>query len=329
MALKLLQIIAPMAAENNIRKMVSNEGVVSFNKGADLEDDHVMFYLLTSAENRQQTIDKLQSILKTSSKSRINILPVDATLPAVEKLHSQSDTREELYPKLVSGIHLDLTYLFLAFLSTIVALVGLLQDNIAVVIGAMVIAPFLGPNLAFAFGTSLGDVKLMKKAFLTGLSGISLAVTVAMFVGIVWGYKPESTELMARTDVDLSGVALAVASGVAGVLSLTSGLSMTLVGVMVAVALLPPAATFGFMLGVGELRLAYGAMLLLSVNIVCVNLSGLVVFLAKGIAPRLWFERRMAKPYVLWAIAIWSAALIALMWVIGSNPLSSLVSYFS
>ncbi len=324
MALKLLQITAPIAAETNIRKMAAGEGVISFHKGADIEDDHAMYFLLTGAENRQQTIDKLQTLLKTSSKARINILSVDATLPAIEKMHGQSDTREELYIKLKQGIHLDLTYLFLAFLSTIVAVVGMLQDNIAVVVGAMVIAPFLGPNLAFAFGTSLGDKDLMKQAFYTGVAGISLAITVSMFVGYFWGYVPDSNELMSRTSVDFSGVALAAASGVAGVLSLTSGLSMTLVGVMVAVALLPPASTFGFMMGAGELRLAYGAMLLLSVNIVCVNLAGLGVFLAKGIAPRLWFERRMAKPYVLGAIGVWTLALLFLMWVIGANPLSSL-----
>ncbi len=324
MALKLLQITAPISAENNIRKMAASEGVLSFTRGTDVEDDHAMFFLLTSAENRQQTIDKLHSLVKTSAQARINILPVDATLPAPGGIQGQSDTREELYPKLVSSVHMDLTYLMLAAFSTIVALVGLIQDNIAVVIGAMVIAPFLGPNLAFAFGTSLGDRGLMRKAFLTGITGVSVAVLMSMFVGVIWGYIPDSAELMARTDVDLSGVALAAASGVAGVLSLTSGLSMTLVGVMVAVALLPPAATFGFMLGAGELRLAYGAMLLLSVNIVCVNLSGLVVFLAKGIKPRLWFERRMAKPYVLWAIAFWSAALIGLMWVMGTNPMAAL-----
>jgi len=319
MPLKMLQITAPVAAESNIKKLASEESVISCYKGADLEDDHVLFFLLTRAADRQKLLDKLHELLKTSSKTRISILPVDATLPTVET-KGAGDTREELSLKMGHGARLDFNYLLLTALSTIVAIIGLLQDNIAVVVGAMVIAPFLGPNLAFAFGTSQGDRVLMAKAFASGVVGLSLAVIMSVGVGYFWVEGPISSELMSRTEVGLSGVTLAVASGVAGVLSLTTGLSMTLVGVMVAVALLPPAATFGFMLGSGEFGLAIGAMMLLSVNIVCVNLSGLIVFLAKGIRPRHWFERKMAKPYVYGGILFWGAGLIVLMAIIGFQP---------
>ncbi|MFC3053412.1 TIGR00341 family protein [Kordiimonas pumila] len=316
MPLKMLQIIAPTAAENNIKKLVSETSVISFYKGALLEDDHALYTLLTRAEDRQQLIDKLHDILQTSSKARINILPVDATLPTVESRIS-GDTREELYQKVGHGAQLNFTYLLLTFLSTIVCLIGLLQDNVAVVVGAMVIAPFLGPNLAFAFATSLGDKDLMKKSFICGTIGMSLAIIISAGVGALNGSVPTSVELISRTEVGISGVALAAASGVAGVLSLTTGLSMTLVGVMVAVALLPPAATFGYMLGASYMKEASGAFLLLSVNIVCVNLAGLLVFLGQGIQPRLWFERKMAKPFVLAGILVWSVALIVLVSFIG------------
>jgi len=316
----MIQVIAPLAAEKNIEKLLSEQSVISFHKSALLEDDHAIFNLLTKAEDRQRVIDTLHELMQMSEKARINILPVDATLPVVET-RAAGDTREELYQKIGHGSQLDFTYLLLTFLSTIVALIGLLQDNVAVVVGAMVIAPFLGPNLAFAFATSLGDRELMQQSFICGTVGMSLAILLAACVGGLSGSVPESTELLSRTEVGMSGVALAVASGVAGVLSLTTGLSMTLVGVMVAVALLPPAATLGYMFGVGDMQAAYGALLLLSVNIVCVNLSGLLVFLGKGIRPRLWFERRMAKPYVLGGIVVWSIALVALVSIIGLTQL--------
>ncbi|WP_262691133.1 TIGR00341 family protein [Kordiimonas aestuarii] len=322
MPLKMLQVAAPVSVEANIRKIASgHECVISYHKGVLLDDDHALFFLLTKSGDRQQVIDALQQLLGTSSRARITILPVETTLPHVE-MGGSTDTREELYYKMGQGARLDLNYLILTFLSTIVALIGLMQNNVAVVIGAMVIAPLLGPNLAFAFGTSLGDKEMMTQAFMTAIGGISLAVFVSAVIGFSWHELPDSHELMSRTEVDLSGIALAAASGVAGVLSLTSGLSMTLVGVMVAVALLPPAATFGFMLGRGEYLLAYGALLLLVVNVVCVNLSGLLVFLAKGIKPRLWFERRMATPYVLGGIAVWAVLLIMLIFVIDLRSLS-------
>lgn len=319
MALKLLQVTAPIAAQKNIQKIAEKEGVIAFHKECDTEDDHAVFSLLTDSTHRQALVDMLQELASLSPKFRINILPVDTTIPNASTTGA-SDTREELKAKMAQGALLDFNYLLLTFLSTVVALIGLLQDNIAVVIGAMVIAPFLGPNLAFAFATSQGNSGLMFYGFRTGTVGVGFACLIAFGFGFFWSGVPDSGELMARTNIGLDGVALAVASGVAGVLSLTSGLSMTLVGVMVAVAILPPAATFGFMLGAGEFKLAYGALLMVSVNIVCVNLSGLLVFLAKGISPRRWFEKRMAKPFVYGGIVIWSVLLAILIFAI-RNPL--------
>jgi len=315
MALKMLQVTAPLAAEQSIRKISEAEGVISFHKDCDTDDDHAVYSLLADSSHRQQLVDELQNLAKMSSRFRINIFTVDTTIPDAGT-ESSADTREELKAKMKQGAHLDFNYFLLTFLSTLVALIGLLQDNIAVVIGAMVIAPFLGPNLAFAFGTSLGDRQLMIDAFKTGVTGVGFAVLISVIYGYFQNGVPVSEELIGRTSIGLDGVALAVASGVAGVLSLTSGLSMTLVGVMVAVAILPPAATFGYMLGAGELKLAYGAFLMFSVNIVCVNLSGLMVFLAKGIKPRLWFERRMTKPFVIGGIVVWSILLVLLVFAI-------------
>ena len=315
MALKMLQITAPLAAEAKLKRLSKEYGAISFHKGVALEDDHALYFLLAGPDKRQRLIDELQSILLTSNQARVNILSVDATLPAVE-LYNPTDTREELYQKMDRGCRTDGTYITLVTLSTIVALIGLLQDNIAVVVGAMVIAPLLGPNLAFALGTSLGDRKLMIQAFKTAVIGICVAVLFSAITGYIWGEVPASYELMSRTSVGYEGVALAIASGIAGVLSLTSGLSMTLVGVMVAVALLPPAATFGFMLGVGQIKPGLGALHLLSVNVVCVNLAGLLVLWAKGFKPRLWFERRMATPYILTGISLWTLILTGLVFLI-------------
>ncbi len=321
MSLKMIQVIAPVSVEANIRNIAADyESVVSFHRGVLLEDDHCVFSLLTRSGDRQQVIDKLQQLLETSSRARITILPVETSLPRVE-MAGAGDTREELYHKMEQGARFDLNFAVLTLLSTIVALIGLVHNNVAVVIGAMVIAPLLGPNLAFAFGTSLGDKKMMSNAFVTGVVGVAVSVAVSAAMGFFWPEMPDSRELMSRTEVDMSGVTLAAVSGMAGVLSLTSGLSMTLVGVMVAVALLPPAATFGFMLGRGEFLLAYSALLLLSVNVVCVNLSGLLVFLAKGVKPRRWFERKMATPFVLGGIAVWAGLLALLIFVIDLRAL--------
>jgi len=99
-------------------------------------------------------------------------------------------------------------------------------------------------------------------------------------------------------------------------MSITTGLSSVLVGVMVAVALLPPLTTAGIMLGAGYPGLAINAGLLLLVNIVCVNLSAKIVFLSKGVAPRTWYQQQAAKKHLPLRIGIWLVSLILLVLVI-------------
>jgi uncharacterized hydrophobic protein (TIGR00341 family) len=157
----------------------------------------------------------------------------------------------------------------------------------------------------------------MRKALKTNLAGVGLAIGLSILIGVVWPIDINSSELLARTDVGMDSLALALASGAAAALSLTTGLSSVLVGVMVAVALLPPAATFGLMLGRGEFQLAMGAALLLIANVVCVNLATKLVFLVKGISPRTWWEKEKARRAMRVSILVWfiSLAILAVLFL--------------
>jgi uncharacterized hydrophobic protein (TIGR00341 family) len=197
-------------------------------------------------------------------------------------------------------------------LSAIVAAIGLLENNVAVIIGAMVIAPLLGPNIAFSLGASLGEKELVIESLKAMFSGIFLAVFIATTIGLLWPGDFSSMELLLRTDVTYSGTAIALASGAAASLSLVTSTSSVLVGVMVAVALMPPAVTIGLMLSIGQYDHALGATLLLAVNIVCINLSSKLVFLFRGIQPRNWLEARKAKQSRLLYITIWIISLLLL-----------------
>ncbi len=285
--------------------------------------------VLVGPEARQAVMDALQSAVAFSGDARILVLPVEVSLPRreeeEEKAAAESEkervaffgvTREELYAQIDKGSRLDLNYLLLVVLSTVVAAIGLVEDNVAVIIGAMVIAPLLGPNIALAFATTLGDSRLTLRSLATNFAGLTLAVVLSMAIAWLWPAESFSREIMARTDIGLDDVALALASGAAGVLSLTAGVSSVLVGVMVAVALLPPAASLGIMLGNGQWILATGAGLLLAVNVVAVNLSAKLVFLLKGIQPRTWFEKQKARHSSRVYMLIWGISLAILVGII-------------
>lgn len=287
--------------------------------------DEITFALLVRTPETQAITDRILSI--TGKKdTKIVLLAVEAVLPREEsdkvadarQEEKNRDrvagiSREELYANLERGAALNRTFVLLVLLSAIVAAIGLIEDNVAVVIGAMVIAPLLGPNIALALATTLGDIPLMRRAIMTNLTGVMLSLAVAFLIGFFWSGPLESNELMTRTDVGYSGIVLAIASGAAAVLSLTTGLSSVLVGVMVAVALLPPAMTMGLMAGSGNMSAALGAGLLLAVNVVCVNLAAKVVFLMKGVGPRTWYEKRRARGQVRTSLIFWGISLVILI----------------
>ena len=171
-------------------------------------------------------------------------------------------------------------YLAMVVLSTIVAAIGLYYNSVAIIIGAMVIAPLLGPNVALSLGTTLGDLSLLRRALLTALAGIATTMALSVIIGVLLQVNPASPEMASRSGVGMGDIAVALASGCAGALAFTTGVSATLIGVMVAVALLPPLVTFGLLLGGGHPALAMGALSLFLVNLICVNLAGVTTFLA-------------------------------------------------
>lgn len=276
--------------------------------------------LLVRPDKQQAVLDSLQGALDKLDFFRILLIPLEGALPRPTKEEQDEVkrraitlSREELYQEISSASEINSSFLYMVVLSTIVAAIGLLEDNLAVIIGAMVIAPLLGPNIALSFATALGDRDLAWSALKTNLTGLGLALIIAMPIGFFWPYSLDTEELISRTDVGVDGIVLALASGAAAVLSLASGWSASLVGVMVAVALLPPTATLGLMLGAGQFQNALGAGLLLAVNVVCVNLSGKLVFLFKGIKPRTWLEKRKARQSMTTYVIFWLVVLVVLI----------------
>jgi uncharacterized hydrophobic protein (TIGR00341 family) len=135
----------------------------------------------------------------------------------------------------------------------------------------------------------------------------------------VFFIDPELAAIQSRTQVSGGDILLALASGCAGVLAFTSGAPSALIGVMVAVALLPPFVVFGLLVASGDFTAARGALLLVTTNVICVNLSGVLTFAAQGLRPRTWWEAERAKRSTRWSVAIWVSLLVILAILIYSG----------
>ncbi len=314
--MKLIEVIVDEIVTETVKEIAKKNNAVDFRLARKNEEGRQAMRILLQDDTVQSTLDALQTVVNSYPASRIIVFAVEATLPLPEeskpKKKAISTSREALYDSVSKDVKLNSNFIVLVILSTVVAAIGLIENNVAVVIGAMVIAPLLAPNLALGLGAALGDVNLMRKALITNLVGVSLCISLSILIGLSWPFDINSPELLARTNVGMDSLALALASGAAAALSLTTGLSSVLVGVMVAVALLPPASTFGLMLGHGQYQLAMGAALLLIANVVCLNLATKIVFWIKGISPRTWWQKEKAKRAMRISILIWFSSLLML-----------------
>lgn len=319
--MKYLEVIVSASSFDTVQKIAENVEAEDLRYEPENEDGMQLFRMLVSDDVLQKALDSFSKIIGSQPTAKVIVLPVEAHLPKQEEEEQKKESkataaRESIYEDVEKNAHINTNFIVLVTLSTIVAAIGLIENNVAVVIGAMVIAPLLGPNIAFSFATALGDVKLMIASVKTIILGVSIAILLSYAIALVLPMPLESHEVLMRTNVGFDSVILALASGAAAALSITTGLSGVLVGVMVAVALLPPAAVFGLMLGDQQFDLAFNAGMLLAINIVSINLSGKIVFVVKGVTPRTWFEKEKAKHAMKWYISVWIMTLVVLMLLI-------------
>lgn len=274
------------------------------------------------AERSGVALDALHERVADRGGLMVLVEPLDAVLP---RPHASSATnrrehlrsaaavsREEVYASIADGAKLHRHYLSLVILAAIVAAIGLSHDNTAAVIGAMVVAPLLGPNMAIALGMVLGDLPLVRRALVAAAAGFALTLGFAMLLGLVLGVDPTTPELASRTQVGVWDLVLALAAGCAGALAFTTGAPTYLTGVMVAVALLPPTVASGMLISAGEWRGALSALLLAGGNVTAVTLAAILTFLWRGMRPRNWWLADRARSSAQRGVAIFVGLLLIL-----------------
>ncbi|WP_411819020.1 TIGR00341 family protein [Hyphococcus formosus] len=331
--MRLIEAIFPADHLDKVKSVVEECEPAHWRFSEKEEKDRIVLRAFFAVSGAQSLVDELQEICSDSDDWRILVLPVEATAPQIEeddelkeekRKKEKRALREEIYEDVASGAALSSDFFVLTFVSTIVAALGLHADNVAAVIGAMVIAPLLGPILAVTLAIALGDFKLLSRAGRNAVAGLSLGLLTSVLMGLWLGVNYESQELMSRTVAGLDSLVLALAAGVAAALSIVTGISAALVGVMVAVALLPPAAAAGIFLGAGEFGYFGRSVLLLSVNVVCIMIAAQIVYFYKGIRPRTWLEKKQAGKAARLNMLILGIMLVALIAIIVFAPTGSM-----
>jgi len=182
---------------------------------------------------------------------------------------------------------LDRKFLLLIILAAAIATLGLLQSSTAVVIGAMLVSPLMGPIMGLGFGLATIESNLIKRSLVTLAAGMAVAILVAMLIIWLSPIRDVTPELRARTQPTLLDLGVAVVGGIAGVYAIMRKLSGVMVGVAIATALVPPLSTVGFGIATGRFDFALGAALLFLTNTLAIAFAATIVARLNRFGPSL------------------------------------------
>lgn len=295
--------------------------------------DCVLFVALVPDQLVDEAIDEISKKLDLRVKQNsISVSNVEATVSTfldklkekVAKASPPPNPLERLVESTERYLRFSTDMLIMVLFATLVALAGLFLDNVAIVIGAMLLSPLLGPINAFAVNASLGRIKrLIRNQFsiLILLTSIIALSALATFVTSRFFGLPITSQISIRGHASLVDVGIAFILGCAGGLALFVAIPEILVGVAVAVALVPPVAVSGIGIAIFDIDLFFGAFLLAFVNLFGLELGGAITLRIKGVSPRRYYQKVEARLHSTYSILILTTLLIILtLIVILINP---------
>jgi len=332
--MRLVEILIPKQNCEAVRNVLDDEGIdytLLTEEGRDEPTVVITFPLPAPA--LEPVLDKLRDVGVEEDAYTVVVeaeTVVSGNYTDLEKRYANQDPRiprEELQSQAKDLTPDSGTYLVMMVLSMFVATAGLLLDSPAVVVGSMVIAPLIGPALGASVGTVLDDRPLFRRA--VKQQAIGLVVGVATATAFAYAVRTTGlvspmldvfavTEIEARLTPDMLSLVVAVGAGAAGAWTLTAGSSVALVGVMMAVAVVPPMGVVGIGLAWGLPGVAFAASVLVLVNLLTINVTSLGVLWYKGYQPDDWIQADEARVATEKRAVALVAVVVALSAVLGA-----------
>jgi uncharacterized hydrophobic protein (TIGR00341 family) len=333
---RLVQVTIPTGKREAVLELLDEEGIdyVVTDETSGREYTAVAYFPLPT--NAVEPV--LESLRAAGLEREAYTVVLSAETVASEKfeaLQEEYDEREDS-EKRIARQELEArarelapalpTYLVMTVVSAVIATAGLLLDSPATVVGSMVIAPLIGPAMSAAVGSVVDDAEMFRRGIFLQVLGVTLAVVSATAFAVLVqatnlvqpGLDPLAlSEVEERLSPNFLSLAVAIGAGVAGAISLTAGVSTALVGVMIAVALIPPAATVGIGIAYGKPALAIGSAVLVAVNVLSINLAALVVLWYSGYRPERFLRQNDARTATLKRVVVLVAAIALLSLFLG------------
>lgn len=316
--------VYPNSAES-IEAILKEFDVPYFKMQGETHGAELVHYTITVPDElAHDIVDKLAKIIDTKQKNTyITNEKLEATVSdylqnlaeKIRKPKKVAQVVEELIPLTEPFIHFRKDLLIMIVIASIVAISGLFANSPAVVIGAMLISPLIGPITAFSFNAAVGHPLKMKKSAIYGFMLVVAVVATGAVVTTIASFfidLPITNEINLRTSTSPIDMGISILLGIAGGIAMVSAIPGILVGVAIAAALVPPAAVTGIGLAFLDARIFTGAMLLTSANVIGLLLGSMIVFFIRGITPRKYYEKEKARKYLVLTIFIFTGLSVIL-----------------
>ena len=319
------KLVVEKKRQENVKQKLNSLDIDNIN---DKKDNKQNKQEVNKAENTRQTankalegdnhvnIDNLEDIEDEEIKEK-----KEAKLESYKQFVAEQFSNKKVdYPEVRVRIEANALpskmYFVMNILSAIIASYGLVTNSAAVVIGSMLVAMMLGPITGVALAIIDHRMPLLRKSLITVFLGISLVVLVGFIVGWLHKDQPLTVEILSRTQPTSMDLMIALAGGTAGAYAMVSPhLSVAVVGVAVATALVPPLAASGILFANGEMQMGLGALLLALTNIIAIQFTNALVLWLLG------FRRLVDDDYkssTYWTFLRRNAVTLLLLGVLGT-----------
>lgn len=211
-------------------------------------------------------------------------------------IRQEQENEQETIESIKKGVEFKGTNLWVLIFATFIASLGLNTNSTAVIIGAMLISPLMGPIMGFGLGLGIADFDLIKRSFRNFATATLFSVITSSIYFLISPINEAQSELLARTQPTLYDVLIAFFGGLAGIVaSSTKSKGNVIPGVAIATALMPPLCTAGFGLATGNLYYFFGAFYLYFINTVFISLATYLVVRVLKYPKKVFLDKEREK----------------------------------
>ncbi len=193
-------------------------------------------------------------------------------------LRGQEEKFDEIDEYIRQGVSFRGTNIWILACAIVIASIGLNTNSTAVIIGAMLISPLMGPIIGMGYGVATYDFKLLKSSVANFTLAVAASLVVSTAYFLISPVNAANSELLARTSPTIFDVLIALFGGFAGIIAVSSTQKGNVIpGVAIATALMPPLCTVGYGLATWQSALFGGALYLFTINTVCIGFAAAAV----------------------------------------------------